>query len=428
MTGVVTSYNSSTGELIIDATFYTGSGTYSDWKVSLNGAPGPQGSSGYSGYSGLGVSGYSGASFDPTMLNDTEEPTGFLHPENIVSTYDKTLRTITLTASSIVMYWHGTKVWNGVTSWTSSAHPDTNGSWFLYYNGTDFIWSTTPWNFNIVQIAYVYYGTTTKFGLRECHGVMQWQCHEEFHQTIGTYRTLGGALNGYTIPPTVDNHNRPGVDITTLHDEDLYSTLTTLAVQGPYTQVSLTGSNSTSNITTGNLNIVPLVGGIASYNYWNGTTWSQVALPQNNWMNIWLIAMPTTNDADSQVYRYLWLQGQNVFINSLSTNALNEDPRNLNLGDLSLISPEFTIIAQITIQKTGSLTGEFEIKQVRTVFGTKMAPVAGGSNAQCCIVLNNTITWSSVPPIRIIYDTDNFGKIQVFIDSEWHTFLEGSYL
>ena len=52
MIGNVTSYNSSSGALVVNVTSITGTGTFSSWAVSLNGAPGPAGTSGYSGYSG----------------------------------------------------------------------------------------------------------------------------------------------------------------------------------------------------------------------------------------------------------------------------------------------------------------------------------------------------------------------------------------
>ena len=52
------------------------------------------------------------------------------------------------------------------------------------------------------MIAYVYYGTSDKFALRECHGIMPFNTHQELHNVIGTYRNSGGTLADYTVSST----------------------------------------------------------------------------------------------------------------------------------------------------------------------------------------------------------------------------------
>ncbi len=52
MEGSVTSYNSGTGQLVVNVTTATGSGTYTAWQVSLAGAPGPAGVTGPTGATG----------------------------------------------------------------------------------------------------------------------------------------------------------------------------------------------------------------------------------------------------------------------------------------------------------------------------------------------------------------------------------------
>jgi uncharacterized protein YdeI (BOF family) len=59
MQGDITAYNSGTGQLDVNITSTTGSGSgLTPWQINLLGAPGPAGASGYSGFSGY--SGYSG--------------------------------------------------------------------------------------------------------------------------------------------------------------------------------------------------------------------------------------------------------------------------------------------------------------------------------------------------------------------------------
>ena len=61
MEGPVVSYNSVSGELIVNVDTVTGSGTFAVWDVSLSGAPGPAGDTGSTGITGLtGVTGSTG--------------------------------------------------------------------------------------------------------------------------------------------------------------------------------------------------------------------------------------------------------------------------------------------------------------------------------------------------------------------------------
>jgi len=73
MTGTVTSYNPTTGELVLDVVSTTGSGTYSDWDINLSGASGVSGTSGTSGTS-------PGSAFDE-LYYDSDTKT--LHVPNI---------------------------------------------------------------------------------------------------------------------------------------------------------------------------------------------------------------------------------------------------------------------------------------------------------------------------------------------------------
>jgi len=358
----------------------------------ITGLPGTQGATGLAGTDGSqGITGLVGASgiqgqtgvqglLAQSVLNDIGLFTGFLNPSGITISYDSTARTVTLTGASITSYWRGNKVLNEAMTWTSDAHTDTAGTWFLSYNGSAYAWSNSGWAFDQLQIAIVNYGTTDKFGIRESHGLMDWESHQEFHQAIGTYRQSGGTLNGYVLDGTTDADNRPGVDQTVVWDEDLPTTIPALTDGGPYTCFNLNGAGATAVFTLNNANIGLLSGGNPAYNQYTGGAWTQTVIGPNNYMNIWVVAVPVTSDTASQAYRYLWVQGQKEF-NSLST-AQAEDPRSLNLGSLAALSPEYTIIAQVTIMRTGSLTGSYKIMSVQSITGSKAAPISASVGAQ----------------------------------------------
>jgi hypothetical protein len=82
MTGAVTSYSSSNGQLIVNVTSTLGSGTYTTWTVNLNGAAGtpgatgPTGATGFTGATGpTGATGFDGAT-GPTGATGFDGATG----------------------------------------------------------------------------------------------------------------------------------------------------------------------------------------------------------------------------------------------------------------------------------------------------------------------------------------------------------------
>ena len=75
MVGGVVSYTSGSGALEVDITSFIGSGTYSNWSVNLNGAPGPQGATGSTGPTGATGVGATGAT-GPTGVTGVTGSTG----------------------------------------------------------------------------------------------------------------------------------------------------------------------------------------------------------------------------------------------------------------------------------------------------------------------------------------------------------------
>lgn len=85
MHGVVTSYNKITGELVADVSTHTGSGTYAEWSVNLEGAVGAVGATGAVGASGIqgpsgvpGIDGQQGATgqVGPSGAQGIQGPSG----------------------------------------------------------------------------------------------------------------------------------------------------------------------------------------------------------------------------------------------------------------------------------------------------------------------------------------------------------------
>lgn len=326
------------------------------------------------------------------ISNITKEPTGFADPENIVITYNKIDRTVTI-SGDITAYWRG-KIVNVLnTTWTSLPHSSTPDNYFLYYNGTDFIWSNQIWTFDKLQITTV---SINGYALKETHGLMPWQTHQEFHNVIGTYRTDGGDFSNFTLASTTPINRRLDISSTTIKDEDCVTLLDALTSK-LYTIRYLTSIN-TVNFTVSSNDITLLSGNRPYYNRWDGSSWVQTLFSDNNYGVIFIMGIPTTSDADSSKYRYQFIQSQDQY-NSL-TLAQRVSFSSLILGNHSTL--EYTIMGKIIIRYSGS---NWRLISVEKLLGTQNNAVSiqGGylSNVNVSgLALNGNGTSSS--PLTIL--------------------------
>lgn len=324
-----------------------------------------------------------------SVVQDLQDWTGFLFPGDVLSTYDSTARTVTLTSPTVgqlFYYWDGTKKTLGDgTTWTSPAHAATVGGWFLSsVDGVTFTWSMLSWEFYQLPMAFVYYGTVDRFGLRETHGTMPWQDHQEFHETVGTYLHSGGDLSGYTLASTTPAFRRPTVSTTTIKDEDL-ETVNPALTSSLYTKVLLTGTG-TNTFTVETADIVPLLSNNPYYNSFTIPNWTQTLMSNNSYMNVWLIAVPTHTDATSQKYRYLWLQGQENGT-LVAMRAVNSS--SVNLGGFLNLFTEFVFIQKIIIRYTG---GNWQLQEVTKLTGTRINQSSVGGGYLSAVTTDTTLS------------------------------------
>lgn len=90
MYGQITSYNSITGNIIIQITNISGSGTFTNWNLSISGLIGPQGASGSGSVSSVGMTG-DGVIFNATVSGSPVTSTGSLQPALLTQTANKVL-------------------------------------------------------------------------------------------------------------------------------------------------------------------------------------------------------------------------------------------------------------------------------------------------------------------------------------------------
>ena len=318
------------------------------------------------------------------ILNYGADYTGWYGNDTITETYDPATRKITLSGSSFALLYKGEIILNYLTggTWTSDAHnTGQTSSIYLKYNTNGFSWTNTVWTFDEGMIGFVAvdHNNTILYCVREIHGLMDYETHQELHQTLGTYKISGADISAYVLASTTAANRRPTISSTVIKDEDLQTTLA--AQTGSYTQFYLTSTGFT-NFNTGSTDIVPLLANNPYYNNYTGGAWIQTLFPNNAYGALFLVGVPVTSDAGSQVYRYMWVQPQSQSTTLATIQALT--PSSLNLGSLPNISNEYVFLAKIIIRfaatnwtfiSVESLTGT-RYNQVSVVAGSFLSSVS----------------------------------------------------
>jgi hypothetical protein len=140
------------------------------------------------------VSGTFGNVVIPTLFTDTQDPTGFVNRENVIS-FDDGTRTFTITGNHDI-YINAVKT---TKSATTTVIADTTGLHWVYYDSAGLVQNSTTFpGWENVVMALVYWNTTTDKGILsdERHSYkMDVDTHRIEHNTVGTrYDALTGGL------------------------------------------------------------------------------------------------------------------------------------------------------------------------------------------------------------------------------------------
>lgn len=345
----------------------------------------------------------------------TKEPTGFDNPENVAITYDSNTRTVSLFGANWKAYWRGTEVANFTAGWTSPAHDIFQGNYYLYYDGVDFVWSNTPWTFDKLQIAYVAFQGLWYFGVRECHGLMPWQVHEELHKTSGTYLYAGGDLSNYVLNSTTATNRRVDISTCVLADEDLhtsnYQLLKTDNAGNPYCTFYMNGTTAT--LVTGQAEIIPVFGAIPQYNLnTGGGVYTTTDFPNNNYGKIFVMAMPVTGDQPSQDKRFVFIMPQQVSgsLNTVRAVAFNS----LVLSTFGSALNEYLPIAEIIVRYSG---GDWHLISVNKLSGTKQLLISSAVGLTSVSTDGVSITGNGTPSNPLVAS----GSPTPFASINYHT-------
>jgi len=319
----------------------------------------------------------------------TKDPTGFSDNENIAVTYNGTTRKVTLTGTFVAL-WQGVIIPELVTGWESPAHADVTGTYFLKYDGSNFVFDTAAWSFDLLQICVVQYNDASNTGiaLREVHGFMDHTVHESLHLHIGTVCDSGGDLSSFTLASTTAADRRPDVSAALIHDEDLHTVNPALSSK-LYTQFYLSGAG-VANYVVDAADILPLSTNNPYYNFWNGSAWVQSLMTNNSYAAVFLIAVPVTIDTNSQKYRYIWIQPQTENGSLSVIQAIT--PEDINLDSTFA---EYVFIGKIIIQFTSA---NWKLTSIEKITGSKFNQTStSGSYLSTVSVDGTTVTGTGTP-------------------------------
>jgi hypothetical protein len=348
-----------------------------------------------------GVSNYSSninsvlSNYLMTNYKVTKDFTGFQNPNDVVVTYNSTSRKITLSNQGEA-YFQGVKLSSITNSWTnnwtSDEHIATNVPMYLYFDGSNFVWSNVVWTFDMMQIAAVLFDTNGNYSmtLKETHGFMPWQSHELAHNTVGTVLLSGADIGGYvTNSSTNDSERRVSVSLATILDEDQKTILAPIADNTSYTVYYI--SNANISIYSNNYPEICLTtfsGQDTNLLYSaNGILTPFPNSPTPSYGAIFVLALPVANDAvgtNSISRRFLFIMPQQISTSLATIQALS--PSSVSLDGLNAIAAEFIFVGKIIVSVENPPGNgqdlDWKITSVEKLTGSKIAfSSSGGSGS-----------------------------------------------
>lgn len=232
------------------------------------------------------------------------------------------------------------------------------------------------------------------FGIRETHSLQDWRVHEQDHKARGTVLISGGDFSSWVAGSTLSADRRPDISEAVLMDEDLQTTLPALTT-GLYSWAKIRRTTTTPRfcIQTDNADIVERTGNAPHYNYISGSDWTDAPLSANDYAVMFVMAIPVTDDTESQKYRFIFIMPQHRGTLS-SMQAVNVG--SLQLADVRESVPEFNFIARIILRYTAS---NWTITQIDKLTGslTQQVTVPAGNYLSVVAVDGVTITGNGTP-------------------------------
>jgi hypothetical protein len=301
------------------------------------------------------------------IVEDTNEPTGFVNRTDSTLTYDVTGAIFTISGTHDI-YVDGVKMTKTGNVFVLYPSYGTHFLKYAYPTGA-FNESTTPWDLTQdAPIAYVFFndGLTDSFVGEERHGItMDGMTHAYLHNTVGAKYRSGLTVTGYNLNSDLVADNKYSVISGSFYDEDIVNNVSTLPAGGPYTIFYKTGASG--NWTWSKNEAYPYLinANVIRYNEDTGSSWQLTNIPSNDtWVNYYVVATNSITPG----FGVVMIAGQ--AIHSSLSNAQAESISNLDLTGLPFT--ETVALAKVTHRRDNTYNianGYSRIVEVSSLIG-----------------------------------------------------------
>jgi hypothetical protein len=352
-------------------------------------------------------------------LAAVQEPTGFPDgPADTNMTFTEGTRTFSITPSGADYNFWILGVQHTISTEKTIVIPDTEGMHHIYFDTDGELAQTTTFDPHVVigekvYVCNIYWDATNSeavvFG-DERHGLMPWQIHLLWHDTMGTQHT-----NGMTIADIVadgngndDTHCQMSVSVGVMTDEDLPLTLTALTAPASIPVIYRTGASGDWRKDVARTAPVKQGASLLAYNEWTGATWQQTELTNNKYVLAHIVA---SNDHRAG-HEYVAVQGQQVYGSSTDAReGANTEINNLIVSGIPF--QEFVFVGTIIYKVSTSDSNTFKAAIVSTDTGAdyvdwRTTALSPGVSPTSHANLTETALPNSHPAAAIATDTTNF--------------------
>ncbi len=303
------------------------------------------------------------------------------------STRKVTIHTGTATTTSTATSTATFAVWNhGVQhtendGFTSAAHAATEGTWYYYWDGSNWTWSQTFWNlYANSPAAYVYWSSvgSTGAGYYELHGWNRdigW--HIEHHLVEGSEYISGCDLSGYTLNTDTDAAMKFSIAECKFSDEDIFPDNAALTAGTSFTVWRRSGASGYWTWSTANA-LPFLYGTYPQVNQVNAGSWAMVDLNGTGQGSYATYYVVTTDGLDQTDQRFFLVPGQVSYASLAAAQA--ETFSSLSLGTAPW--QEFVPVAQVVLHARGTYggTAKARIESVTKLTAPRAVATSGGAN------------------------------------------------
>ena len=347
------------------------------------------------------------------MFNGLEDPTLF------AVTYSAANRQFTVTYSAGAAVTVGGNRYTKTGSDTTTAHANTSGLWYCYYDASGTIQvASTAWDLLATSPIAVAYFTTSNNGgaaagvlIDERHpGIsgMDNAVHKNLHNTRGTQIVSGIVASGYTLNANGLANTSYAVSAGSVADEDIIMA-TAAQLQGGANTYRVFWKTGTAASPVWNW-IDDAEGGIYTngtdvyYNQNNAGTWQKTAQATNAYVNYWVLA--TTSYSSPQI---VVVMGQATYATLPLAQAATFSGE---ISDINMLTTEGVVVYQMTYQRSNGFgaPGNSRLMSVLRL-SSSILSVATGATVTGSLVSLDTTNFNGVLSAANTSDQSAMDKI-----------------